>query len=281
MTYSRRRTSSGRKSRMPRAGWVWAAVIGALCVLIHVLEPVAHVVGRTFENERQLGVGERAPDLAGTAHHERPRRNDGAFRDQGPCSHDRIAANVRAVQQDGAHADQAPILHDTAVEDSGVANRHALADNRRVRRLMIDVNDDAVLQVRLRADADVVHVAAHYGVEPDAAFRPKDNIADHLRGLVDVRRRVDRGDDVAEGAEHCRAPQIFGSVTPRCAWYFPLLSLYEISQGSSLWKNSTCAMPSRAYILAGSGVVLEISIVTCPSHSGSKGVTFTMMPHRA
>src|SRR5918993_1881520 len=32
---------------------------------------------------------------------------------------------------------------------------------------------------------------------------------------------------------------------------------------------------------AGRGVVFEISIVTCPSHSGSNGVTFTMMPHRA
>src|SRR6266566_2071977 len=32
---------------------------------------------------------------------------------------------------------------------------------------------------------------------------------------------------------------------------------------------------------AGSGVVLENSSVTCPSHSGSNGVTFTMMPQRA
>src|SRR5436305_11115897 len=32
---------------------------------------------------------------------------------------------------------------------------------------------------------------------------------------------------------------------------------------------------------AGSGVVLEISRVTKPYHSGSKGVTFTMMPQRA
>src|SRR5579872_2238786 len=32
---------------------------------------------------------------------------------------------------------------------------------------------------------------------------------------------------------------------------------------------------------AGSGVVLEISRVTKPSHSGSNGVTFTMMPQRA
>src|SRR4029434_5953787 len=32
---------------------------------------------------------------------------------------------------------------------------------------------------------------------------------------------------------------------------------------------------------AGSGVVLENSRVTCPSHSGSSGVTLTMMPQRA
>src|SRR5687767_585383 len=32
---------------------------------------------------------------------------------------------------------------------------------------------------------------------------------------------------------------------------------------------------------AGRGVVFEISNVTYPSHSGSKGVTFVMMPQRA
>src|SRR5512142_879190 len=32
---------------------------------------------------------------------------------------------------------------------------------------------------------------------------------------------------------------------------------------------------------AGSGVVLLISSVTWPSHSGSNGVTLVMMPHRA
>src|ERR687886_2240523 len=32
---------------------------------------------------------------------------------------------------------------------------------------------------------------------------------------------------------------------------------------------------------AGSGVVFEISSVTKPSHSGSKGVTFVIMPQRA
>src|ERR1041385_498706 len=40
-------------------------------------------------------------------------------------------------------------------------------------------------------------------------------------------------------------------------------------------------MPSLASIRAGRGVVFEISSVTKPSHSGSNGVTFVMMPQRA
>ena len=42
-----------------------------------------------------------------------------------------------------------------------------------------------------------------------------------------------------------------------------------------------CAIPSLAYILAGNGVVFENSRVTCPSQPGSKGVTFTIIPHLA
>src|SRR3990167_707639 len=72
-----------------------------------------------------------------------------------------------------------------------------------------------------------------------------------------------------------------GSVTPRWPWYLPPRSRYEVSHTSSDSMNITCATPSLAYIFAGSGVVLENSSVTCPSHSGSKGVTFTIIPQRA
>jgi hypothetical protein len=40
--------------------------------------------------------------------------------------------------------------------------------------------------------------------------------------------------------------QAFGNVTPCCPWYLPPRSLYEVSQTSSLSKNSTCAQPSPA-----------------------------------
>src|SRR5271163_1095174 len=68
---------------------------------------------------------------------------------------------------------------------------------------------------------------------------------------------------------------------PCCDWYFPFLSLYEISHSSSDSKKRTWHRPSFPYIFAGRGVVLLISSVTKPSHSGSKGVTFTIIPQRA
>ena len=50
---------------------------------------------------------------------------------------------------------------------------------------------------------------------------------------------------VAQFAPAGRA-QVLGRVTPRWPWYLPPRSLYEVSQTSSLSKNSTWAQPSPA-----------------------------------
>ena len=49
----------------------------------------------------------------------------------------------------------------------------------------------------------------------------------------------------------------------------------------SALKNTNWQAPSFAYILAGRFVVFENSKTTCPSNSGSIGVTFTTIPHLA
>ena len=72
-----------------------------------------------------------------------------------------------------------------------------------------------------------------------------------------------------------------GSVTPFCFIYLPFLFEYEISGFSFPLIKTNCAAPSFAYIYAGKGVVLENSSVTLPSQPGSKGVTFTIIPHLA
>lgn len=50
----------------------------------------------------------------------------------------------------------------------------------------------------------------------------------------------------AHKPEKERRDHAFGKVTPVCPWYLPPRSLYEVSQTSSLSKNSTCAHPSPA-----------------------------------
>jgi hypothetical protein len=42
------------------------------------------------------------------------------------------------------------------------------------------------------------------------------------------------------------AGYVFGSVTPRCPWYLPPRSLYDVLHTSSDSKNSICATPSLA-----------------------------------
>ena len=94
-----------------------------------------------------------------------------------------------AVHHDGADADERPAPDVTAVERDVVADRHFVFEDGGVRPRR-DVDDGAVLHVGARADADVEHVAADDGVEPDGRLFADDDIADDLRALLDEGRRV-------------------------------------------------------------------------------------------
>ena len=167
----------------------------------HVVEPVAHVAGRVVEDRRHLGVGERAPHLAGAAHDERARRHDHALGQQRPGRDDRVTAHDGAVEDDGAHADQHPVLDRAAMDERAVADGHLVTDVGRV-RAPHHVHDGAVLDVGAGADADLVDVAAHHAVHPDARLRADHHIPDDLGALVHEDRRVELGPLAAERAKH-------------------------------------------------------------------------------
>ena len=63
---------------------------------------------------------------------------------------DALLADLGAVEQRGVHADEAAVADHGAVDDGAVADRAAAADHDRRARLGVD--DDTVLDARLRGD---------------------------------------------------------------------------------------------------------------------------------
>jgi small subunit ribosomal protein S21 len=68
------------------------------------------------------------------------------------------------------------------------------------------VEDSAVLDVGVGADADGVDVAAQNGVHPDGGVFAQGDVADQLGGEIDVAGGVDLGRAALVGADHGRRP---------------------------------------------------------------------------
>src|SRR5581483_3180590 len=158
MTYSRRRISAGRKSRVPDGGLVLGVLKAVIDVAIGVQPDVVDFLLR-----------QQALDLARAAHHQRARRHLHVLGDERPRRDDGAGADARAVQQNRADADEALRFDRAAVDHRGMADRHGVADVRLV-RAEHRVDDGAVLDVRPAADPDDVHVAAHHRAHPHAAL---------------------------------------------------------------------------------------------------------------
>src|SRR5262245_42416608 len=90
-------------------------------------------------------------DLRGLAEREAARWNVRAFRHDAADGDDAPLADPRSVHNDGPHANQAIVLDGRPVHDRAMAERHALAE--RAGKALVGVQDAAVLDVRLPADA--------------------------------------------------------------------------------------------------------------------------------
>src|SRR5699024_10652512 len=77
-------------------------------------------------------------------------------------------------------------VHDRAVADGDVVTDQAGLAAGRVRAVMGDVDDRAILDVAARADADTMHVAANDGARPHRCIVAQVYVADDGGGRVDV-----------------------------------------------------------------------------------------------
>ena len=93
------------------------------------------------------------------------------------------------------------VFQRAAVEHGEMADSDSIPNQKReIRRIAVE--NTVVLHIRFFADADDVHVAAHYHSRPDAGSLADNDVADHLCTRIDVSGSGDLRKRAAIGANH-------------------------------------------------------------------------------
>ena len=107
-----------------------------------------------------------------------------------------FAFHNRAIHDAGLHPDKAVILHRAGMEDRRMAHGYVVAHGGAL-KIAGGVDNRAVLNVRVSADAYGVYVAAQDAVVPDIAALPDLHIADDAGRGRDEGGWMDFGHDAA------------------------------------------------------------------------------------
>ena len=145
------------------------------------------VVGDALVEFASLLGGDLLDELSWHACPEGVRLNDSLGQDDRASCYDSSFADDDIIHHDGSHADEGVVTDMAAVERDIVPDGDIVADLDR--GLLIEgVEDGAVLDIDVVADADGIDVTAEDGVEPDTAALPEDDISDD--GSVDSEEAV-------------------------------------------------------------------------------------------
>ena len=145
------------------------------------------IVGNALVKLTPLLGGDLLDELSRNASPQGVRLDDGLGQDDRACSYDSPFADDDIIHHDGSHADEGVVTDMAAVECDIVPDRDIVTDLNG--RLLIEgMEDGAVLDIHVVADADGIDVTAEDGVEPDAAALSKDDISDD--GSVDSEEAV-------------------------------------------------------------------------------------------
>ena len=113
----------------------------------------------------------------------------------------RALADAAVIQDPRPHADNAHILDHAAVDGGIMADGDPVAHNDGIEVAMA-VEHGAVLHVGAGADANRVDVAAQDGVHPHRGALAQDDVAEDLRGGIDVAIGGDLGRMALEASNH-------------------------------------------------------------------------------
>ena len=117
-----------------------------------------------------------------------PGRHHRAFADPSPIQHNRPDANQRVI------------LDRAAMQHRQMPHRHAIPNRQRNPR--VAMQHRTVLNARLRANLDMIHVPANGHVRPNAGARAYPHVANHNRARVDISGDSDARSGAAKRTNH-------------------------------------------------------------------------------
>jgi hypothetical protein len=181
--------------------------VGDGLAFVEVNLDVIDVVLSVFEDEFAVFVAELTAEFAGDAGPEGAGRDDSVLGEDGTGGDDGAFADAAVVEDGDAHADEAGVFDDAAVDGGIVADGDPVADGDRV-EVALAVKDAAVLDIGVGADADGVDIAAEDGVHPDGGALAEDDVAEKLRGEIDVATGGDDGELATIAANHGKPQKV-------------------------------------------------------------------------
>jgi hypothetical protein len=138
-----------------------------------------------LEDHGAVFVAEGAADLAGDSGYEGVGRDDGLFGDDGACGDDGAFADAGVVEDGGSDTDEDGVFEDAAVDCGVVTYGYHFPDDDRV-EVAHSVQHCTILHIAFRSDANRIHISANNCVHPHAGVLAENDIADDLRGGIDV-----------------------------------------------------------------------------------------------
>src|SRR5205814_1521739 len=133
--------------------------------------------------------GERAVDSGRESQHQTAGWDHRALRYQGSGADDGVLTDNDVIEESRPHPDQAVGFDRAAVHHHSVPNGHIILENQRA-RILHDMPDRAVLNIRVLANADVVDIAPDDTVVPDARMVADFHVADNLSAVGDINPRA-------------------------------------------------------------------------------------------
>ena len=149
---------------------------------------VIEIIAGITPYQLKVRIPQNPPNLPRNPSNQRPRRNNRPLRNNRSGSNNRPRPNLRPIQNNSPNANQHIVLQNAPMNRGIMPNRDTIANNHGI-HVPLPMNNGAILHIRPRPNANLVHIAPNHSIHPDAGALAKNNISKHLRRGIDIASR--------------------------------------------------------------------------------------------